>query len=80
MIKSTKLNSVKRLAIGEIKVIEANELVLRDRKGNWSVREHKLKTSGVDQEIKLTDLMLKELKCLKVQLRQLCLVLRHPMV
>ena len=32
-----ELNSIKRLAIGEIKVVQATELVLRDRKGNWSV-------------------------------------------
>jgi len=47
-----ELNSIKRLAIGEIKVVQANELVLRDRKGDWSVREQKLNTNGFDELIK----------------------------
>ena len=47
-----ELNSIKRLAIGEIKVVQATELVLRDRKGNWSVREQKLNTDGFEELIK----------------------------
>ena len=47
-----ELNSIKRFAIGEIKVVQVNELVLRDRKGDWSVREQKLNTDGFEELIK----------------------------
>ncbi len=51
---SVELNSIRTLAIGDVRILQNDELTLHDQLGNWTVRQKNLETKGLEKFVKLS--------------------------
>ena len=51
---SVELNSIRTLAIGDVRILQNDELTMNDQLGNWTVRQKNLETKGLEKFVKLS--------------------------
>ena len=51
---SVELNSIRTLAIGDVRVLQNDELTMNEQLGNWTVKQKNLEMKGLDKFVKLS--------------------------
>ena len=51
---SVELNSIRTLAIGDVRILQNDELTMNDQLGNWTVRQKNLESKGLEKFVKLS--------------------------
>ncbi len=55
ILPSVELNSIRTLAIGDVRILQNDELTMNfDQLGNWTVRQKNLETKGLEKFVKLS--------------------------